>query len=895
MNISSRMTASDSVVPVDAATPKILLTATNRWPSAARLMIEFYRIGHVVSILCPVHHPSEKLRVAHRTFRYKTFAPLDSLAEAIETAKPDIIIPCDDLAVRHLHSLHSGRRAQYAAQVDIPGLIAHSLGSPEGFTTVDSRYMLLEAARQEGIPTPETHLINSLGDLERWRSTQPFPWVLKADGTTGGVGVRIVHTLEEARHHCSALRRRMGLLRSIKRVTVDGDLILQRAGWHSLPSPLPGAVVVQPYIRGGAANCAVVCWKGEVLAGVGCEAVSTETPVGPATVVRLVDNPEMMTAAQRLARRLNLSGFFGLDFVIEQGTGAAHLIEMNPRCTPPSHLRLGVGRDMIGALSGRLTGQPPSEPVSVTQNNLIAYFPQAFLRQSEYLSTSYHDLPAEEPELIEELCRPLSNQGIIKNSIAVLKLRPLFSRFACRLRNEVMANCETKKLRYPNRESFPEAPWSLKVVPEGARAGLGLRPTRGSFASPDSTRAPRATRRPTGIGASAINAPQIVLSAPEPSILLLSQRRIADLAAYCLAYEFEDTVASVADAAQRIDVADLRAVEFSRRAYKLARVATGSSSLARRLAPFPRAGVVLERDFDLFFPVFSHAYELYTLATIPNWRQRCRKAACFIDEVWSNMLPEYLLELLSAFDHVFIGDPHSIQDVKRITGRPCSYLPAAVDVLRFAPASPDQPRSIKVCNIGRRSQVTHQALLDEARRDGYFYYYDTVAASGSNLKDRTFRVDSPQEHRRMLATLLKNSCYYIANRGYVNRPEFAAGPDVISARFYQGAAAGTVMIGEAPRTEEFKQQFDWPDAVVHVPFDSPDIGRILQDLDGDPERLRAVRRNNVREAALRHDWLHRIQAVFDTFGLAPTEKMRARAKQLEKIATQAKSIGVCSA
>src|SRR5271155_2748216 len=195
---------------------------------------------------------------------------------------------------------------------------------------------------------------------------------------------------------------------------------------------------------------------------------------------------------------------------------------------------------------------------------------------------------------------------------------------------------------------------------------------------------------------------------PSVNVLLLSQRRLADLAAYCLAYEFEDTLVAVTDA-QRIDVTDSPGLEFSRRAYKLARLAFGSPRLAHQLAPSPRTKVVLECDFDLFFPVFSHAYELYSLATIPNWRQRCRKAACFINEVWSGMLPEYLLELLSAFDHVFIGNHHSVQEVARITGRPCTYLPVAVDVVRFAPALCDQLRPIEVCNIGRRSPVTHQA------------------------------------------------------------------------------------------------------------------------------------------------------------------------------------------
>jgi hypothetical protein len=368
-------------------------------------------------------------------------------------------------------------------------------------------------------------------------------------------------------------------------------------------------------------------------------------------------------------------------------------------------------------------------------------------------------------------------------------------------------------------------------------------------------------------------------------VLLLSQRRISDLVAFCLAYEFEDAIQAVTDA-ERIDATDLASLEFCRRTYKLARMATRSPEFAARFVPSPRGKTVLTRDYELFFPVFSNAFELYSLATIPNWRQRCRKAACFITEVWTDQLPEYLLELLSEFDHVFTGLRHCVDDVARITGRPCSYLPLAADVLRFAPVQ-EQKRPIDVCNIGRRSQVTHRALLEDAAKRGSFYYYDTVAASGSDLKQRTFRVDNAQEHRLMLATILKNSRYFIANRSHVNNLEFTAGRDEISARFYEGAAAGTAMIGEAPRTDEFKRQFDWPDAVIHLPFDSPDIADILADLNREPARLQAVRATNVRQAALRHDWLHRIRIVFDVLGLASTESMNLRADQLGRIASQA--------
>ena len=199
---------------------------------------------------------------------------------------------------------------------------------------------------------------------------------------------------------------------------------------------------------------------------------------------------------------------------------------------------------------------------------------------------------------------------------------------------------------------LPIAPWPLPRIltgtvtpPSGSWSGLAV-------TSRAELRGPRRLR--PGVSQSAENWAQREANEfkggrqMQGNVLLLSQRGIADLAAFCLAYEFEDTFAAITDA-QRIDATDLPALEFSRRAYKLARLASGSAKFARPLAPYPRNKVELRRDFELFFPVFSHTYELYSLATIPNWRQRCRKAACFISEVWSDMLPEYLFELLSAF------------------------------------------------------------------------------------------------------------------------------------------------------------------------------------------------------------------------------------------------------
>jgi hypothetical protein len=100
---------------------------------------------------------------------------------------------------------------------------------------------------------------------------------------------------------------------------------------------------------------------------------------------------------------MGLSGFLGLDFVIEAGSNVPYLIEMNPRCTPLCHLRLGSGRDMVAALCEQISEQTFLEKTPVTENDLIAYFPQAWFGKSQYLATSYHDIPQGEPELVQML------------------------------------------------------------------------------------------------------------------------------------------------------------------------------------------------------------------------------------------------------------------------------------------------------------------------------------------------------------------------------------------------------------------------------------------------------------------------------------------------------------
>lgn len=367
----------------------------------------------------------------------------------------------------------------------------------------------------------------------------------------------------------------------------------------------------------------------------------------------------------------------------------------------------------------------------------------------------------------------------------------------------------------------------------------------------------------------------------DSNFLLLSLRNVEDVVAYCAQYEFEDVIASVADA----DMAapeKLNGVELSRKAYKLVRYLSGSRRLAGAVVR-PLAAPLLEKDYDLFLPVFSHPYQLFALSCVPEWRKRCRKAVCFLVEAWEGMLPGYLLELLSEFDHVFLAARHVLEKVSRMIGRPCTYMPQGVDALRFCPW-PDPPlRSIDVCNIGRRSPVTHQKLLESARQGKIFYYYDTIKPAAKQL---TFRVSSGPDHRLLLANVLKRSRYFIANRARANEPEVTKGQDEIAGRFFEGAASGAIILGDAPNTEDFRKRFDWPDAVVPMPFDAPDVMKRIEQLDADGARQARIRKDNVAHSLLRHDWVHRLRTILDSVGIEAPARMLARVARLKALADE---------
>jgi len=162
-----------------------------------------------------------------------------------------------------------------------------------------------------------------------------------------------------------------------------------------------------------------------------------------------------------------MSGFCGVDFVLEDGTGRAWMIELNPRATQLGHLAIGPSGTLAAALLARLRGDvaPAAAQPRITQET-VAFFPQAWLSGtvSPLLPPAYHDVPWAEPALVAELMRrPWDGRSLLARLTDTLMRRPDSERI-------LAASIAHMRPREPAGESAAHLP----TEPAAARATVDV-------------------------------------------------------------------------------------------------------------------------------------------------------------------------------------------------------------------------------------------------------------------------------------------------------------------------------------------------------------------------------------------------------------------------------------
>ena len=368
-------------------------------------------------------------------------------------------------------------------------------------------------------------------------------------------------------------------------------------------------------------------------------------------------------------------------------------------------------------------------------------------------------------------------------------------------------------------------------------------------------------------------------------ICMVSLRGANKHAAWCSNYEFEDVVCGVDD----VDLFSLTPAAGHAMRQWFSRRLIWRRGL-RRLTPHVNPGVKtisLTKEYDLFAFVCMTPADLIYLSAVQGWKDRCKTKICFIVEFYSGSVDEYAyhLSLLKDFDHVVLCFSGSVQAVEKAAGRPCHHVPLGVDAFRFSPY-PDPPaRCLDVYSMGRRIEAAHESLLSIAARKEIFYIYDTLP--GVLVQPRDHR-----QHRDLIANCAKRARFFVTYPAKVDTADETRGQSEVGARFFEGAAAGAVLIGQAPTTPAFAKDFGWRDAVVNIGSSEESINAALAGFRAEPWRAEALGRRNAVEALRRFDWGYRWSELLRLASLEPTSCLRERQQQLQYLAAMAESAPV---
>jgi Glycosyl transferases group 1 len=356
----------------------------------------------------------------------------------------------------------------------------------------------------------------------------------------------------------------------------------------------------------------------------------------------------------------------------------------------------------------------------------------------------------------------------------------------------------------------------------------------------------------------------------KPRVLIFSLRNIFGKALFrCPHFEFEDLICE-------FDSADLLAPKVDATSWR--------SNLATQLAyhapvalnpgmPATSAG----QHYDVLFTICGWPQDLVMFNAVSDLRDVCRTSVCLLDELWIRDMVRHrhFIRILAKFDVVMLYYSQTVKPLSEIIERKCVYSPPGVDTFLFCPSPKLSERVVDVYSLGRRSEITHQKLLEMARLSGLFYVHDSVAGN---------QAINSKQHRALFANIAKRSRYFIVNPGRIDEPDRIGQQIEIGNRYFEGAASGAIMVGERPNNEAFDELFNWPDAVTRLPYDSRDIDVIMRDLDEDSARQDRIRRTGVIQALTRHDWVYRWEAILKEVGLGPTQGMLERKVRLKKLA-----------
>jgi len=191
--------------------------------------------------------------------------------------------------------------------------------------------------------------------------------------------------------------------------------------------------------------------------------------------------------------------------------------------------------------------------------------------------------------------------------------------------------------------------------------------------------------------------------------------------------------------------------------------------------------------------------ENYRLDLYKNWTSNCRTRILYLYDTLPSQYP--LIKRLfsnNTWDILITSFNDAVDDLNKLTGRKWHCVEQAADDEIFQ-SVPLNERLIHFSSYGRRYPVLHDVIKDFCKVNGLYYDYTT--------HDARHPVVEAAELYKQYAWHLSHSVFTLSWPVELTNPDRAGHLHPITCRWFEAAAAGTLILGLPPDNIAFKDYF----------------------------------------------------------------------------------------
>lgn len=191
--------------------------------------------------------------------------------------------------------------------------------------------------------------------------------------------------------------------------------------------------------------------------------------------------------------------------------------------------------------------------------------------------------------------------------------------------------------------------------------------------------------------------------------------------------------------------------------------------------------------------------ENYTLDFFKGWDRNIGIKILYLFDNFESQLPTIRRILQSTkWDFTITSFQGAVPFLEENTQRKWYAVPQGVKLDRFQPASAEE-KIISFSAYGRRIEKVHQSVKEYCDETQKYYDYTTSTSVQLQL--------DPREYYKQYAWHLTHSFFTFSWAVELTHPNRVQTFSPITCRWFEAAASGTVIIGQAPKDPLFNQMF----------------------------------------------------------------------------------------